>query len=89
MLLQLAVNNLLDNAIKYSGKEDVVLLKVLQRKRCGKLQVIDEGTGDITELRKEKFLTNIIADESRQTKGTGLGLYLTKKIVEQHNGSIM
>ena len=28
LLLQLAVNNLLDNAIKYSGKEDIVLLKM-------------------------------------------------------------
>ncbi len=87
MLLQLAVNNLLDNAIKYSHKEDIVLLKVLSEKDLVKLQVIDEGPG-ISPAEKRKIFDKYYRGESRQTKGTGLGLYLTKKIVEQHNGSI-
>ncbi|MEP6949465.1 MAG: histidine kinase dimerization/phospho-acceptor domain-containing protein, partial [Ginsengibacter sp.] len=45
LLLTLAVNNLLDNAIKYSGKEDIVLLKMFQTAKGTKLQVIDEGPG--------------------------------------------
>ncbi len=45
LLLQLAINNLLDNAIKYSGKEDVVLIKVFKENKKIKLQVIDQGIG--------------------------------------------
>ncbi len=87
MLLQLAVNNLLDNAIKYSGKEDIVLLRIDSLKKITKLQIIDKGPGIIPE-EKGKIFEKYYRGASRQTKGTGLGLYLTKKIVEQHNGSI-
>lgn len=87
MMLQLAVNNLLDNAIKYSGKESIVLLKVYNKKNLIKLQVIDEGPG-IMRTDKLKIFDKYFRGPNRQTKGTGLGLYLTKKIVEEHNGSI-
>ncbi len=87
MLLQLAVNNLLDNAIKYSRKEDIVLLRVDTQKDFVKLRIIDEGPG-ILPAEKGKIFEKYYRGASRQTKGTGLGLYLTKKIVEQHNGSI-
>ena len=87
MLLQLAVNNLLDNAIKYSGKEDIVLLRIDADKNLVKLRVSDEGPG-ILPPDKNKIFEKYYRGSSRQTKGTGLGLYLTKKIVEQHNGSI-
>ena len=87
MLLQLAVNNLLDNAIKYSRKEDIVLLRIDADKNLVKLRVSDEGPG-ILPPDKNKIFEKYYRGSSRQTKGTGLGLYLTKKIVEQHNGSI-
>lgn len=87
LLVQLAINNLLDNALKYSGKDNVVLIKVFQNHRKIFLQVIDEGRGiDAGEKRKvfDKYFRGI----STQEKGTGLGLYLTKEIVRQHRGSI-
>ncbi len=87
ILLQLAVNNLLDNAIKYSSKEDIVLLRIDNAKNFVKLLIIDEGPG-ILPGEKEKIFEKYYRGASRQTKGTGLGLYLTKKIVEQHSGSI-
>lgn len=87
MLLQLAVNNLLDNAIKYSRKEDIVLLRIDNAKNFVKLCVIDEGSG-ISPDEKGKIFEKYYRGASRQTKGTGLGLYLTKKIVQQHNASI-
>jgi signal transduction histidine kinase len=85
--LTLAVNNLLDNAIKYSGKEDIVLLKMLPDGNAIKLQVIDEGPG-IAESDKEKIFEKYFRGSLRQKNGTGLGLYLTKKIIRGHNGSI-
>ncbi len=87
MLLQLAVNNLLDNAIKYSRKDDIVLLSIDAEKNLAKLRVSDEGPG-ILPSDKNKIFEKYYRSANRQTKGTGLGLYLTKKIVEQHNGSI-
>jgi two-component system, OmpR family, sensor histidine kinase CiaH len=87
LLLQLAVNNLLDNAIKYSGKDDVVLLKVFKENKFIKLQVIDEGEG-ISPDEREKIFEKYFRGAQRQTKGTGLGLYLTKEIVKQHQGDI-
>jgi len=85
--LQLAINNLLDNAIKYSPKDSVVLIKVFQENKKIKLQVIDEGYG-ISKEEKKKVFEKYFRGAHRQTKGTGLGLYLTKEIVKQHHGEI-
>lgn len=87
ILLQLAVNNLLDNAIKYSHKDSIVLLKVDNEQNLVKLYIIDEGPG-IPAADKIKIFEKYYRGATRQTKGTGLGLYLTKKIIEQHKGSI-
>lgn len=87
LMLQLAVNNLLDNAIKYSGKEDIVLLKMFQNNKEIHLQVIDEGPG-IADAEKEKIFEKYYRGSQGKIKGTGLGLYLAKKIVQAHNGTI-
>lgn len=87
LLLQLAINNLLDNAIKYSGKEDVVLIKLYKENKKIKLQVADEGMG-IKPSEKEKIFQKYYRGAGRQAKGTGLGLYLTREIVKQHHGII-
>jgi two-component system, OmpR family, sensor histidine kinase CiaH len=87
LLLQLAVNNLLDNAIKYSGKEGIVLLKMFESNKEVHLQVIDEGPG-ILDAEKEKIFEKYYRGSQGRIKGTGLGLYLTKKIAEAHKGTI-
>ena len=87
LLLQLAINNLLDNAIKYSSKEGLIFLKLFKEDQQIKLQVIDEGQG-IDPKEKEKIFDKYFRGARRQAKGTGLGLYLTKEIVKQHHGEI-
>ncbi len=87
LLLQLAINNLLDNAIKYSGKDNVVLIKVFKESKKIKLQVIDYGIG-VKASEKGKIFEKYFRGAGKNTKGTGLGLYLTKEIVKQHHGSI-
>lgn len=87
LLLQLAVNNLLDNAIKYSGKDDIVLLKVFSEGSELHMQVVDQGPG-ISAIEKEKIFEKYYRSSKGQIKGTGLGLYLTKKIVQAHHGDI-
>ncbi len=87
LLLQLAINNLLDNAIKYSGKDDVVLIKVFKQNKKIILSVTDEGMG-VNSSEKEKIFEKYFRGSGRQAKGTGLGLYLTREIIRQHNGTI-
>jgi len=90
MLLQMLVNNLIDNALKYSGqlKPVGVILKKDGRKVL--LQVLDMGEGIADNEKKkifEKFYRS--GNESvRVAKGTGLGLYLCKRIVKDHKGEI-
>lgn len=86
-LVELAVNNLLDNAIKYSGKDSSIQIKVFAEDKYVKLQVIDEGQG-ISEEEQSKVFDKYFRGAQKQAKGTGLGLYLSKKIVKQHNGDI-
>ncbi|MEO9022247.1 MAG: ATP-binding protein [Ginsengibacter sp.] len=87
LLLQLAINNLLENAIKYSGKDDPIGIKVFLINKKVVLQVIDEGFG-ISSAEKGKVFEKYFRGAQRQTKGTGLGLYLTREIVKQHHGDI-
>jgi two-component system, OmpR family, sensor histidine kinase CiaH len=91
LLLQMAVNNLLDNAIKYSGKEEKIEVHLKKENDQIKLLIKDEGKG-IPDDEKNKIFNKFYRVgnlHTKEAKGTGLGLYLTKKIVEQHNGNII
>ncbi len=90
LLLQLAVNNLIENAIKYSDKRSPVEITLEVTHRMAKLSVKDRGRG-ISHKEKKKIFEKFYrsGDENvRSTKGTGLGLYLTKRIISDHNGFI-
>lgn len=90
MLLQIAVNNLIDNAIKYSPKESEILINLFVRNNETTLQVIDKGKG-ISQLDKQKIFDKFYRVGNAATKGakgTGLGLYLTKNIIGKHKGNI-
>jgi two-component system, OmpR family, sensor histidine kinase CiaH len=90
LLLQLLINNLLDNALKYSSKENPVCLELNRKQNNIFLKIIDEGSG-INEAEKKKVFEKFYrsGDEAiRKTKGTGLGLYLCKRIAESHKAKI-
>ena len=89
-LLQIAVNNLLENAIKYSPKECAVGVVLKQEQQNAVLQIIDEGMG-ISTTDKEKIFEKFYRagnEATKRAKGTGLGLYLASRIAKRHNGSI-
>ncbi len=90
LLLQLAINNLLENAIKYTPADKPVTVSVTVKGNMAVLQVADNGPG-IPDNEKGKIFNKfyrIGSEATRKTKGTGLGLYLTSKIVRQHKGKI-
>jgi two-component system sensor histidine kinase CiaH len=90
LLLQMAVNNLIDNAVKYSPKDGAVTVTLTQQQQLAMLSVADEGKG-IDAVEKQKIFTKFYRIGNAATKaakGTGLGLYLTKKIMHEHNGNI-
>jgi two-component system sensor histidine kinase CiaH len=90
LLLKLLVSNLLENANKYSPKDKAIELILHERGSIPVLEVIDQGCGISEEEKKNIFkkFYRVGNEETRTTKGTGLGLYLCKKIAEDHNGMI-
>lgn len=90
LLLQILLNNLLENAIKYAS--DNTPIQVSLRKSNGQVQlaVADQGIG-IPPAEKKKIFDRFyrIGNETtRTTKGTGLGLYLCERIAQHHQASI-
>lgn len=82
------VVNLLENALKYS--EQIVVVK-LQHDKNILLSVIDSGAGIVDEEKQKVFekFYRIGNEDTRKSKGTGLGLYIVKNLVERHNGTIL
>lgn len=90
LLLQILINNLLENAIKYSPREGEIMAILEKKGEQIDLQVIDQGPGIPAEERKKVFgkFYRIGNESTRKKQGTGLGLYLCSKIARDHNGDI-
>lgn len=90
VLLQLLLNNLIDNAIKYSNAGSKVTIHLHQENSIIQMKVMDEGVGiPLSDKEKifEKFY-RVGAEYTRTTKGTGLGLYLCNRIAKFHHGTL-
>jgi len=85
-----AVNNLIDNAVKYSGDSKKVFVRAYNDEQSVVIAVRDFGVGiKKEEMGKvfDRFYRG--GDElTRTVKGSGLGLTLVKQIVEAHKGSV-
>lgn len=90
LLLQMLINNLLENAIKYAPKEKPITAILKKYRSAIELQVKDEGTGIPDEEKKKVFTKfyRIGNEATRKKQGTGLGLYLCRKIARHHNADI-
>ena len=90
LLLQLLVSNLIDNSLKYSPKEAIITVSLEHRGRAISLAVADQGPG-IPDDEKKKIFDKFYRtgqEATRRTKGTGLGLYLCRKIAEDHHATL-
>jgi len=88
--LALAVWNLLDNAVKYSGACRTIHVVVERRSGLAAISVRDGGLGIAPREQKAIFEKFVRGDAARtsETRGTGLGLALVRRIVDGHGGTI-
>ncbi len=84
------ITNLVSNALKYSPDKSTICCTLVQKEDETALSISDEGAGvarEETDKIFEKFFRSG-NEETRKQKGTGLGLYIVKKMVNQHEGLI-
>lgn len=83
-----AICNLLENAIKYTNKNGKIIINLEKLETFLKIDIIDNGIGideeNINNIFKRFFRERKVKD----IEGVGIGLYLSKKIIETQNGYI-
>jgi two-component system sensor histidine kinase TctE len=80
------LNNIIDNALKYSELEFNVLIETFIDGECSILQVTDSGPGIPEELRQ--LVTERFFRANKDTTGSGLGLAIVKEVVLVHHGEM-
>jgi len=83
-----AINNILDNAVKYGGEKIEVGLK--KTKQNLEITISDSGNSLKEEHKKQLFekFYRVPKGNTHDIKGYGIGLFYTQKIIEKHEGSI-
>ncbi|MGB7536984.1 MAG: HAMP domain-containing sensor histidine kinase [Anaerolineales bacterium] len=87
-LLGSAFFNLIDNALKYTRREDVVEIRAAAHDRWIQVEIADSGPGIPAEELPQIFEELYRGSNARNREGSGLGLALVKRIIERHGGSI-
>lgn len=90
MAIEMLLTNLLDNAIKYSPTNSSIHIELSQSENKTILLVKDEGEGISAEDKKAVFRKFYRAgdENTRKSKGTGLGLFIIKNIVQLHKAQV-
>jgi two-component system phosphate regulon sensor histidine kinase PhoR len=89
-LIEQAVTNLLDNAIKYSGEGKPISIEAVQQEKSIIIRIQDQGIGIPHEHLNRIFERFYRVDKARSRKlgGTGLGLSIVKNIIIAHGGQV-
>lgn len=89
-MLETIFNNLLENAIKYSGDNPTLEILVKQNGKFTEIIISDQGPGITAEEKQQIFkkFYRVGSEISRSQKGSGLGLFITSEFVQLHKGRI-
>ena len=88
--MKLAVQNLVDNAIKYSADNSKIIITLSSDSSNIEFKIQDNGIG-IPEAQQQKIFTKFFRGDNAEkvnTVGSGLGLFLAQNIIEAHSGKI-
>ena len=85
------IMNFVDNAIYYSRPHSVIVVKLYTKDSSAFLEVHDQGIGVPHSVQKKLFTKFFRAENARTQRpdGTGVGLFLAKKVIEAHKGEIL
>lgn len=83
-----AIFNVLDNAVKYTAPKGCIHVKVIPQEIFTKISIQDNGKGILPERQAEIFTRFYREPEVHDIDGVGIGLYLSRRILELQNGYI-
>ncbi len=88
--LEQVLANLLSNAVKYGRKNDTIDVALERKSDCIRVSVTDHGDGIAEDFQDRLFHAFAQSESQREhvIKGTGLGLYIAKAIIKEHDGEI-
>jgi len=87
-ILELALSNIIHNAIKYSPENTIIVLKIRKKNKNIIFEVIDQGRGIPEKDQKYIFNRYFRAENAINDQGTGIGLNIVKGHLENLGGSI-
>ena len=89
-MIESIVSNLVDNALKYAGREEKISIYAMKKQSKSVFGVKDLGPGISKNQKPEIFqkFYRVQNEETRSQKGTGLGLYIVAQLVQIQNGTI-
>lgn len=88
-LMRRVLDNLTENTMKHNERGTTIYFVLRREKKALSLCVADNGTGISREIRETVFEPFVTGNSARTSgSGTGLGMGITKKIIELHKGSI-
>lgn len=88
--ITIMINNLIENAIKYSPINTNIIIKLIEKNNKVTISVSDQGVGvhkkDMPFIFDQFYRSG--SEETRTTKGTGIGLYISQQIAKAHNSKL-
>lgn len=86
--LEIAIFNLISNALKYTNNDGDVSVKIIEQENQIVLKVKDSGIGIGQDVGDQLFQVFYQGRSSKASQGFGIGLYLTKTYINKHGGTI-